>query len=109
MEPYRFEHITYTYPGEVKPAVEDVSFAVHPGEFIVVCGASGSGKTTLLRQLKEKYPAFGFVMQNPHTQTVTDTVCHELAFGMENQGIPPGKPGKKGRAAGLEAVAPFYD
>ncbi len=89
MEPYRFEHITYAYPGEEKPAVEDVSFTVQPGEFIVVCGASGSGKTTLLRQIKERHSAFGFVMQNPRTQTVTDTVGHELAFGMENKGIRP--------------------
>ena len=58
MEPYRFEHITYAYPGEEKPAVEDVSFTVQPGEFIVVCGASGSGKTTLLRQIKERHSAF---------------------------------------------------
>ena len=53
MEAYRFENISYTYPGEKEPALDKVSFTVTQGEFVVVCGASGSGKTTLLRQLKE--------------------------------------------------------
>lgn len=88
MEPYCFKNITYTYPGQEKPALSDVSFTVGRGEFIIVCGASGSGKTTLLRQLKETNPEFGFVMQNPETQIVTDRVCHELAFGMESMGVP---------------------
>ena len=63
MEAYRFENISYTYPGEKEPALDKVSFTVTQGEFVVVCGASGSGKTTLLRQLKEQNPEFGFVMQ----------------------------------------------
>lgn len=89
MEPYRFQNITYTYPGESDPALKDVSFSVNRGEFVVVCGDSGSGKTTLLKQLKEQNPEFGYVMQNPSTQLVTDKVYHELAFGMENEGMPP--------------------
>lgn len=89
MEAYRFENITYTYPGASEAALKDVSFTVERGEFIVVCGPSGSGKTTLLHQIKERNPAFGFVMQNPQTQAVTDTVLHELAFGMENEGVAP--------------------
>lgn len=89
MEPYRFENVTYTYPGENHPVLRDISFTVNPGEFVVVCGDSGSGKTTLLQRLKEQNPEFGYVMQNPMTQLVTDKVYHELAFGMENRGEEP--------------------
>lgn len=97
-----------------KEALHQVSFRIQEGDFVVVCGESGCGKTTLLRMLKrELAPAgqkqgaiffsgreqselsdreaaceIGFVLQNPENQTVTDKVWHELAFGLENMGIP---------------------
>ena len=91
MEGYCFKNISFTYPGSEKKALEQVTFSVEPGEFLVVCGASGSGKSTLLRCLKEEHPEFALVLQNPSNQIVTDKVFHELAFGMENQGISPEK------------------
>ena len=100
--------------GEITPTLKDVSFEVQGGEFIVVCGESGCGKTTLLRLLKRELApvgeksgkiwfngveqqclsereaacGIGYVLQNPENQTVTDKVWHELAFGLENMGVP---------------------
>lgn len=114
MEILHIEDLSFTYPGSDSPAVEHVSFSVHSGEFMVVCGESGCGKTTLLRLLKrELAPAgektgrilyngvaqeqldertaaceIGYVLQNPDNQIVTDKVWHELAFGLENMGLP---------------------
>ena len=99
---------------EAAPALEHVSFEIQEGEFIVVCGESGCGKTTLLKLLKRELASFGeksgkiwfrgveqnsltdreaaceigYVLQNPENQTVTDKVWHELAFGLENMGVP---------------------
>ena len=54
METIRFNHITFSYPLAEKNALEDVSFTIEEGEFIVLCGKSGCGKSTLLRQMKKK-------------------------------------------------------
>ena len=43
--------VSFTYAGFDAPAVDDVSFAVAPGECIVLCGESGCGKTTTLRMI----------------------------------------------------------
>lgn len=105
MEILQIEDLSFRYPKAEKNALSNISFTVNRGEFIVVCGESGCGKTTLLRLLKpETAPAgelsgraeylgcdsseTGFVMQDPDSQIVTDTVWHELAFGLENLGLP---------------------
>lgn len=104
MEILRVENLSFTYQSSDEQVLDNVSFSVEKGEFIVLCGKSGCGKTTLLRLLKPELAPIGkktgdvrcasdsskigFVMQNPNAQTVTDKVWHELAFGLENMGIP---------------------
>ena len=41
-----FDHVTFTYPGADRPALEDVSFSVQPGRVTALVGPSGGGKTT---------------------------------------------------------------
>lgn len=110
----RFDSVSFAYPDADRRALDQVSFSMEPGEYLVVCGESGCGKTTLLRQAKpELTPAgaregqvcyrdmpveelprdvsamkIGFVQQNPDNQIVTDFVWHELAFGLENMALP---------------------
>ena len=98
------QNLTFTYPERERPALQDVSLTVNPGEFIVLCGPSGCGKTTLLRQLKpmlaphgavsgkilfegtplrelsqrDAAAKIGFVLQSPENQIVTDKVWHDL-------------------------------
>lgn len=114
MEILSLENLTFTYPKTENAAVENVSLQVDEGDFVLLCGASGCGKTTLLKLLKreltpnggqsgavkfrgrplssltdrEAAADIGFVMQNPDEQIVTDKVWHELAYGLENLGVP---------------------
>ena len=41
-----FDHVTFTYPGASRPALEDVSFSVQPGQVVALVGPSGGGKST---------------------------------------------------------------
>lgn len=108
-------NLNYWYPGSAEPALRDVRAVLQDG-FTVVAGPSGGGKSTLLRVLNGLVPHFhggriagraqvlgfnvietptrdlarsvGFVFQDPELQTVYSTVDREVAFGLENVGVP---------------------
>ncbi len=112
MENYIFKNVSFSYPEAEEKVLEDISFSVNDGEFIILCGPSGCGKSTLLRHLKTcltphgeregsilyggapldtvddrtQASEIGFVLQSPENQVVTDKVWHELAFGLESLG-----------------------
>jgi energy-coupling factor transport system ATP-binding protein len=102
MYSYKLENITYTYPNRNKAAVENLSITLEKGTFTLVSGVSGSGKSTLGKIIKGIVPnlyggtfsgngqgeAFGYVLQDPEKQMLMSTVEGELAFGMENLGLP---------------------
>ena len=106
------ENLTFRYQkNDERPALEDVSLKVYPGEWIAIIGHNGSGKSTLAKtingllapesgkvqvgeyQLTEEHlwsirRMVGMVFQNPDNQFVGATVEDDVAFGLENQGIP---------------------
>jgi energy-coupling factor transporter ATP-binding protein EcfA2 len=109
--------VTYTYPDAATPVLKNLSLKVEEGEFLLLIGNSGAGKSTLLRCLNGLVPHFhggtlsgtvrvagrdpvalgprgmsqvvGFVLQDPESQFVVDSVEDELAFAMENHNLAP--------------------
>ena len=51
----RFEHVTFTYPKQEEPTLEDVDFRIEPGERAALMGPSGSGKSTVFQLLMRFY------------------------------------------------------
>ncbi|KAM3092923.1 ABC transporter ATP-binding protein [Phormidesmis sp. 146-12] len=51
----RFENVSFTYPGQEKRAIDDVTFHLKPGEKLAIVGENGSGKTTLIKLLTRLY------------------------------------------------------
>lgn len=105
--------LKFSYPNQLKKALNNINFSIDEGDFVLICGESGCGKSTLLRHLKPELSPhgqvsgdiyyysqkindysskqlaseIGYVLQNPDSQIVTDKVWHELAFGLENMGL----------------------
>ena len=50
-----FDHVNFTYPGAERPALNDLSFTIRPGECVALVGPSGSGKTTAANLLPRFY------------------------------------------------------
>lgn len=113
MEILRVDGLKFSYPNQLKKALNNINFSIDEGDFVLICGESGCGKSTLLRHLKSELSPhgqvsgdiyyysqkindysskqiaseIGYVLQNPDSQIVTDKVWHELAFGLENMGL----------------------
>jgi ATP-binding cassette subfamily C protein LapB len=51
-----FERVTFTYPGESKPVLSDVSFKIEAGEKVGIIGRVGSGKSTIAKLILGFYP-----------------------------------------------------
>ncbi|MFS0688574.1 energy-coupling factor transporter ATPase [Sporosarcina sp. 179-K 8C2 HS] len=114
----RVKNLKYKYPESSRFALDDISFTVEKGEFIGIVGMNTSGKTTLCYALSGLVPHFfkgayggdvyindmdvlsheisditanvGLVFENPFSQMTGAkfTVYDEIAFGLENQGVP---------------------
>ncbi len=112
----RLQNVTYSYPEASTPVLRNLALEVEEGEFLLVGGPSGSGKSTLLRCFNGLVPHFyggtltgqievagldpvaagpgemsrhvGLVFQDPEAQCIAGVVEDELAFAMENYGLP---------------------
>ena len=114
----KFDKVSYSYPaseeGQVnRLALQDVSFTIYEGEFVVILGHNGSGKSTAakhmnsllvptegkvyINDLDSSIPNntwdirknCGMVFQNPDNQMVATIVEEDVAFGPENLGVEP--------------------
>jgi energy-coupling factor transport system ATP-binding protein len=104
------EGLTFAYPGSEQPALSEVSFQLRPGEYVGVVGPNGGGKSTLVRLLNgllkpdagrirvsghdpatlpfEVRKHLGVLFQNPENGLVAPFVEDDVAFGLENLGVP---------------------
>lgn len=114
--PLIVEDLTFSYRDREETAIQGITFSANPGEILLVAGASGCGKTTLIRCVNgliprsykgkmtgrvlvhgentEKWPLsrisqqIGTVLQDPERQILGTKVLNEVAFGLENLGMP---------------------
>ncbi|MEM1994724.1 MAG: ATP-binding cassette domain-containing protein [Nitrososphaerales archaeon] len=107
---------TFHYAGSPRPALTDVNLSIDDGEIAIIAGPSGCGKSTLLRSINGLIPHMysgtyigevyinnlkvsehtiseiakhvGYVFQNPENQIFMFSVERDIAFGLENLGLP---------------------
>ena len=107
------ENLKFRYDAEQPVyALDGVSVQVKRGEFVAVLGANGCGKSTLVKHFNALLPLqhgtltidgmdaadpanrwalrrkVGMVFQNPDNQFVSTIVGEDVAFGLENYGVP---------------------
>ena len=112
------QNVTYKYPLTKTPVLQDINLQVEDGEFVAIVGPNGAGKSTLCYTIAGFVPHFfkgemtgsvdvlgiesqnsslhewvlnvGLAFQNPFNQIsgAKYTVFEEIAFGLENIGIP---------------------
>ncbi len=104
--------LSFTYPGSSGPALSDINLDIGAGDYIAIVGANGSGKSTLVRCLNgllspppgavsvagadpsdpvgrmAARKALSLVFQSPPDQIVASVVEEDVAFGLENLGVP---------------------
>ncbi|MBR3494817.1 MAG: energy-coupling factor transporter ATPase [Clostridia bacterium] len=109
------EHVSFTYEESETQTLKDVSLEIKPGEFVAILGHNGSGKSTLAKLLNALYlptegrvlvcgmdtaederiwdirRRAGMIFQNPDNQLVATVVREDVAFGLENLGVPHGE------------------
>jgi energy-coupling factor transport system ATP-binding protein len=116
MEPIiRLENVSFAYKINEKttvPVLKDVTFSIFPGEYVAIIGHNGSGKSTLSKHFngilhpesgdvwvhglntkdegnkRNIRKAVGMVFQHPDNQIVATIVEEDVAFGLENIGVP---------------------
>lgn len=110
--PLEMMDVTFQYEEEGSPAVDHVTLQVEKGSFLAVLGHNGSGKSTLAKLMNALYLPTegqvlvcgmdtaaeeqvweirrhaGMVFQNPDNQIVATVVREDVAFGLENLGVP---------------------
>lgn len=107
----QIENVSFKYDLQEEYVLNDVSFNINKGEWLAIVGHNGSGKSTLAKllnglQFAEKgsitiggtklseetvwdtRKMVGMVFQNPDNQFVGTTVQDDVAFGLENHGVP---------------------
>ena len=104
------ERVSFSYPGSGRPALSGVSLDLRQGEYVGLVGPNGGGKSTLVRLLNgllkpdsgrvlvsgrdpatepfEVRKHLGVLFQNPENGLVAPFVEDDVAFGLENLGVP---------------------
>ena len=76
-----FQKVSYSYPGESTPALENVDLTIQAGQHIALVGASGAGKTTLVNLLLGfMHPTSGTILVNQQLPIAGDQLRNNIAW-----------------------------